>query len=447
MIGFELELSSVLIYALLKDDKLASAEKNIPPQVLTFLSGRVGYGQEVGRTAEPKPPSHFTLKADTRSYEPRGELLKYLAAKNYIPKSENPLAFLVHSILEYVTGPIDEHQADADQLFKTEASILKEHMNKIIQLARGSQQAIPLPAQPGYYVGVPFVELNNWVSPADREKVAELAKDCASKVNDEIYIQATVGIVPSSIPFFFRNLTSSLIYIEATNIIAETVSQLMDNAAFKNDVYLQKMQRIDKDALHGFLYLTFAYMVFDTMAQTEGVLNPGVSNKNATPLLIQMAPERLPQRTGTLYLRNNPLPENLLKLVIDTFTTSKYCTVPYWQQQLQSLKQRKLLKEDAVAQQVPWRPRHLIQGDGSHTDFICQLLGSGKVNKPVDTPNEQKLPGDKLPEKLEAQSLGQVGIPFEYRDLLVPLSPDTLLKSMLEIVEGARSLNLLSIED
>jgi len=425
-VGFELELAVPSMGA---PKALGANFRNgngLPPlDIGRALLGGVAYGTVI----RPSPPVKLT--ADHGSVD-RAPIINGLVGLNKMDAVVDPD---VSSNLEYVTDAIDELAPGSNAAFARQAATVAWHIQDTVAKAR-SYALHEITGAPGFYTGLPYQGFHDWLPPLDFAALLPALNAVRQTFRDEVYMQATVGVIPSAIPRLFGQLETQATghrdanlprfsmedaSFEAIGMIFNDVQTVL--AELRRDVFVTGLGNISYDAFRGALFLLFSYIIGNAISQTAG--SEGGTVKNAVPFLIKIAPSSLIAAAGTVSLQHNPPPPNVVQHVADYMGRVAHFGVTYWARRFGA-------SPIALGQR-------LVRTVDEHAVAEAFLRGGGAA--PIVVGATVLPAADPLPRAVDADSAGQRGVPLEFRYLHARPSSAGLAAELDKIVAQARELN------
>ena len=319
-------------------------------------------------------------------------------------------------------------------------------MGMVFTAAR-SDQLVEIPAPGGgFYTGVPVDDLKLWLGSKYAAQVKPAVATMRNTIEDKVYVQATVGIVPSSLRELHQNasqcakdddLNTTSAEDKALVAVNSTVNGLLKLDAFTKHDYVKDLvdeRPISYDALAGMVHLAFMYVVGDTLFQTSNANASTV--KNAVPFLIKCHHETIAKKAATNHLRGNLPPKDLVKLIADHLAGSKYATVAYWTGDTKGT-----FDGGLTPRTVPQKQRLIHQ---SYTSFLRHFLNGGDIQAVLG--NTQFAAPDDMPHA-SPEMYGQKGVQLEHRWISAEPSKDGIAAEMKKVVKEVRDLNLKNVPD
>ena len=448
-IGFEAEL---MIPSLGKSGKKLKYEKDelwVTDELESFLDGGVPYGTDMGgKDADVRLDSDHGASVDRTPIVDKLAELGFVSGQPYEPRTK----------IEFVTTAVDELAPGANKRFREVGKSLTDTMTDALAKAQsGKMQQLAAPAKAGYRTGVPVKELRFWLGEAAYAKLKPTVDEYLSNgIQDEVYLQATVGVVPTALMSFFARSALPGGKVEVAppsesrqkifEIVAEIVAQVETAfAKYPEGHWVKSLDVTSQQAFLGLLGLCYSYMLGDTLHQTTGGTNS--VPKNAVPFLIKMSPYRLIATSAPHLLVKNPPPKEFVRQLGEMFKKTRYLQLPYWVEEARKDDAPTAVGEGKISEKLDARPRadRLITGD--YTDFLeAALLGSHSGDISVVVGKE--LPGPDKPTTKSGdinvfyELYNQKGIPLEYRAIKNRYKVTELLPALAEIISDVRQASL-----
>jgi hypothetical protein len=448
LVGFEAEL---MVPSLGPSHKKLTYVKK--PGVVTdaikrFLDGGVPYGTNIGgKGGSIRIDSDHS---DKISRKPIVDKLKQLGYVTGNPKEHK-------TKLEYVTRAIDELAPGSDQEFADLAEELEEKLAETVKDAKsGAMYQLDPPAKAGFSTGVPVERLKWWLGKDDYAQIEPLVKDfLENKTSDSVYLQATVGIIPTGLRRFLRRSGQTGGHVEldppsaarrqVLNLVDAAVRDLERDPAFADHDWVQNIDAVSHEALMGILSLVYTYLLGDTLHRTTG--GTASTAKNAVPFLIKHGPWNLVELAGNGQLRRNPPPDDLIQEIGAIFKRSKYLKPAYWIKRGKDTAKGEGLIKKPLEARAP--KEELLQGD--YGDVVAAFLGGtgGAVQAVVgkELPGMDELNEDAGGVNIAYESYGQRAIPVEYRWISKQYKVSEIPMAMWEIFNDVRHANMSELTD
>ena len=401
----------------------------------TFLFGGLPYGSDIGENDD------FRLTSDHNRLQAKGSaILNKLHEMGYLLRFPQHGEYKTVSNLEYVTKALDELAPNSTTAFQTQFNAMKNHMKTVWTDAKTTMKLIHAPAKK-CATGVPVAELKQWLG-AEYKQIEPLIKDFQDTMKDQLYLQATVGVIPSALrDLHVRQVPDSdddkTVWDEATQGVDAYVNKVVkdlldaddpyvkDLATPPSDIFSFKKHGVEIEAFKGLLFMTLMYMVGNAINQTD-ILEQ--TAKNAVPFLSKMNLGQIQGTAMTIHqggiLGERP-PEGTIKKIVAAFKAFNATKADQW---------------------VAHRGVKLV-GTGERASFIpddeafIRGVLEGKNVQAIITGPTRQLKADVLPKEVEKASAGQKGITVEYRKIRERPTPDNLAAPLMKIVREVRELN------
>ena len=449
-VGFEAELMVPSLGP--SADRLTYVKEpgKVTPAIKSFLDGGVPYGTDMGgKTADVRLDSDHGTPVDRTPIVTKLIELGYVTGTPSEPRTK----------IEFVTTAMDELAPGADARIGSVGTNLRDQMAAALTQAQsGSMHQLGAPAKAGYRTGVPVADLKAWLG-GDYAALDVLVKEyLTSGVQDDVYLQATVGVLPTSLMAFFKQVQrpGGKVEVAAPSAARQKLLGMVDEvvqaldakfASAADDHWVRTLDAPSRHAFRGLLGLIYSYMLGDTLHQTSGGTLSIV--KNAVPFLIKMSPYGLLATTGPHGLVDNPPPREFVRGLADLLKKTKYLQLAYWVEE--SRKEGTAVSDGMLPAKLDARPtgERLITGD--YTDFVERaLLGTGGAIAVVvgkELPAPDKPPTDAGGINVFFELYNQQGIPLEYRAIRNRYQVSTVQGAIDEIVNDVRLVNLRSLTD
>ncbi|MFG3490616.1 DUF4157 domain-containing protein [Streptomyces sp. NPDC047972] len=448
LVGFEVELS-VPSFAQHDTTDMNTVGGRAPSADLGgFFHGGFGYAATV--MSEP----NLTILTDHNSLARRAAhlyaVLCGLAGDGGQPVATGRPASSL-SNLEYVTAPFDEMAPGSDVAIGQVADRIDAHVNEIFG-NDPKHRASRVPGSPVAATGTPLAALREWLGPElfARADVQKAIADFQNDVKREMYIQATIGVLPSGLPSLYSFQTQVSHdsrraagkehiadgWRDAAAAINRAVPQL------RSDVVphlLPGLESGDQQALTGTLALGLSYAIGSAMIEA-GVRGPTASTKNAVPFLLKLANLGGIRRAATTdTLRERVVGQDVLQQLASWLHSQVPETgVGHWQG---------LLARYPANRANPAGPAygHGATGVVNTAQMLDSLL-NGTENFPVIAPGKALPKADEPNAALVPHIGGQKGAPVEMRWLTTRATEAGQLRSMFKtITDEARKANLATV--
>ncbi|MGH2917919.1 MAG: DUF4157 domain-containing protein [Solirubrobacteraceae bacterium] len=444
-VGFEAELMVPSLGP--SHNTLAYPKKptKVTAAIKSFLDGGVPYGTDIGGKAEDKP---IRIDSDHSSQITRAGIIDKLTTLGYVtgdatePKTK----------IEFVTHALDELAPKSNTAFKTLGLDLKGKLEAAVTSAKsGAMHQLAEPAKVGYFTGVPVADLKAWLGVADYAEIdALVTKFLEEQTADAVYLQATVGIIPSGLRTFLgtAKLPGGKVRLDPPSearqqligIVEEVVTRLEANERFTTHEWFQGLGGPDREAFMGIVSLVYSYLLADTLHKTTA--GTASTAKNAVPFLIKRAPWNLTAMAGTHNLRTKPPPKDVARGVGYWLSTTKYLKPAYWIESDEGTAKQEGKITEAVEARAP--SKGFLTGD--YIDIVEAMLigGVGGVSAVVgkEVPAADALPALSGAVKVHWESYYQAGIPLEYRWITKQYKVAEILPALSEIIGEVRTANM-----
>jgi hypothetical protein len=439
-VGFEAELTVPSLGPPKGQLTYLKKRDRVTGPVKSFLDGGVPYQTDMGGKGQPiRLDSDHTRKITRLDIVDKLRQLGYLKGEPFEPTTK----------VEFVTEAYDELAPGSNKVFSTLAANLKGQLESALTRARSGQLTqLGLPAKIGYKTGVPVPELQDWLGSDYPALEPLVTKFLTEQIADEIYLQATVGIIPSGIrSFLARAATPGQVTVkppsqarqQLLDIVQEVVSRVEKSPTFAGDDWVKSLDPTSLEAFMGLLSIVYSYLLGDVLNQTTGGTSSAV--KNAVPFLIKSSPYGLIGQAAPHMLKGNPPPSELARKIGQVFKNTNYLQLSYWiEKGQQSAKAEGRLKEPVEARAPK---KSLITGD--YVDFVEQLLidtgGAVTVVVGKELPGADPLPAESGGVEVAWESFDQKGIPLEYRWIQNRYTAAELAPALVEIITDVREAN------
>lgn len=389
--------------------RLCGFEAELPVPTLAkngldgFLEGGMEYATELGKN------DLFKMVTDHGAFQDVHRSIVNAVNKENEKTGKIPPPFKNISNLEYVTEPVDEFAADSNQKFMGQFEAIVQHAQALFSFVTTRMGAIP---ETSCFTGLPVAELREMLaSQADPLLTAYVAL-----IKPEFYIQATVGIIPSSLGDLWkkekdeefklpdlREYTRNLV----DKLVTESWFQEGELDFSKVETSTETPPDLVKDlpeetynALIGLLYMIASYVAGRILYQQASLQNS--TTKNLVPFMLKTGWEQL----------EVPILSDSLIIDIAAYFSSK-------------------LKDDNSDFFVGASTPNVF-------NFVWDVL-KGKENiLTLASPHSSRLfsKPDELPEEI-----GQPGIQVEYRHIKANPAIKELPTVLMKIVEDVRRMN------
>lgn len=453
MIGFEAEMMIPSLgpshNSLTYTDKDGFDDLFLTDKVKSFIDGGVPYGTDIGG----KGTSPIRIDSDHSGDISRDDIvakLKELGHVDGVAKEPN-------TKVEFVTEPVDELAPKSNETFKTLGLDLKSKMQAALDAAKSKDlKQLGAPAKAGYFTGIPIGDFRLWLSVKDFKAIEPLLLDFVNnKVADRVYLQATVGIIPSGIRTFLGTAMLSGGAVELSppsegrqqvlSIVQSVINELESSPKFKEDDWVKALDPSSHEAFMGILSLVYSYLLGDTLHQTTA--GTASTAKNAVPFLIKHGPWNLTGLGGTQTLRDKPPSREFARRIGSSFKGTKYLQAKYWIESDEGT----ATAEGKIAKPVEARAPAAGFLTGDYVDVVEALLTSGGAGvtavRGKEIPSYDSLPADAGGVNVHYESFNQKGIPLEYRWITKQYQLGGLLPALNEIIKEVRTANMKELTE
>ncbi|WP_121833627.1 DUF4157 domain-containing protein [Streptomyces sp. S1] len=355
------------------------------------------------------------------------------------------------SNLEYVTAPFDEMAPGSDAAVKKIADRIDAHVNEIFQ-KDPRNNIFDVPGSPVAGTGTPMAALRDWLGPElfGNAKVQAAIRAFQNDIKAEMYVQATLGVLPSGLPSLYSFQTDVSHesrrapgkehiadgWRDAAAAINRAVPRLRSDIVPK---LLPGLENGDQAALTGTLALGLSYAVGSAMIEA-GVRGPTASTKNAVPFLLKLANlGNLRRMATTDVLREKVVGQDVLRELADWLHREIPETgVGHW---------RDLLAKYPDNTPNPTKPAYGHGATGArNTAQMLDSLLNGTEDFPVIAPGKALPKADEPNAAIVPHIGGQKGAPVEMRWLTTrATSPGQLWSMFKTIMDEARKANLATV--
>lgn len=450
-VGFEAELMVPSLGPSANQLTYAKEPGKVTDSIKSFLDGGVAYGTDIGGKdsgADVRLDSDHGASVDRRPIVNKLIELGYVTGTPSEPRTK----------IEFVTTAMDELAPGSTRRVKEVVGKLRGQLSAALTQAQsGELHQLGAPAKAGYKTGVPVADLKAWLG-ADYAELDTVVKEyLTAGVKDEVYLQATVGVIPSSLMTFFARASlpgkvqvapPSAARQQILGMVAEVVAAFETKfSTAPEDHWVRQLGATSSHAFLGLLGLIYSYLLGDTLHQTSGGTESIV--KNAVPFLIKMSPYGLVAKTAPHALKDNPPPREFVRSIGDLMKKTKYLQLAYWVEE--SRKDGTAVSDGTLPAKLDARPRaeRLITGD--YTDFVEKvLLGTGGVVPVVVgkmLPGPDKPPTDTGGVNVFHELYNQQGIPLEYRAISKRYTVSEVTAALGEILAELRVINLSGLTE
>jgi hypothetical protein len=445
-VGFEAELMVPSFGPAHKTLTFAKEAPRVSAAIASFLDGGVPYGTDISTKGGP-----IRIDSDHGDIS-RKPIVDILETAGYVTGTPTE----PRTKLEFVTKAVDELAPGSDaELAEVKKALIKQ-LSQTVKYAKGGRMVqLDPPAKEGYFTGVPFMDFRRWLRKDYMLVHKALLEFREKKISDQVYLQATVGIIPSAIRAFMSQVGGLGGDVELMPpgearkhllvIVTQEMKILEQQAWFIQDDWVSGLGATSLEAFMGMIWLTYSYLLGDTLHRTSA--GTASTAKNAVPFLIKHGPFDLVTRAGTQGIYDNPPPVELGQKIADWCGTRPYLKRSYWiGSGAKSAKGQGLVKKDVRAR----KPKeNLITG--TQADFVLGMLtGGGGATGAVmgkELPGLDRVSQDSGGVNVEAESFQQEAIPMEYRWITKNYKISEVAAAMDEIVGDVRQSNLRELSD
>ena len=443
-VGFEMEMSvpTFAATAMVVPSYLKPGPTRVRPshRVQMFLLGGLPYGAPIGKN------EHYRLTSDHNELQSKGRaIVVKLIDMGYVDASFPADKYLTVSNLEYVTEALDELAPNSTTAYTQQFAAVKAHMDRVLDQVKTTFKKIPRPAG-AYYTGVPVDDLRAWL--AHRyDELEPLIAEFQAAIHDSLYLQATVGIIPSALRDLHRaylpiNVEERDIIQKVATVADRWVDQMMAALLRVDDEYVKdlttpatgtfsswssKKPQVEREAFEGLLQLCLMYVIGSALNQTN--FADGSSQKNTVMFLSKMNLGKVRGDAMTSYqggLLSSDPPDLTIRRIADYISQCELTRVDYW---------LRLGLED----------RRGREGRGAYIRNIETFVRGvflGNEVQAVNTGRSRQLEADAMPDAVKRASAGQRGIPVEYRHIADRPKPAGMKDALMKIVRDVRLLNI-----
>ncbi|MFG2884121.1 DUF4157 domain-containing protein [Streptomyces sp. NPDC048297] len=449
LVGFETELS-VPSYGDHEPTGLHPIEGRQPARDLgAFFHGGLPYGETV--MTEPNLRILTDHNALGRRVRALHAVLAGLTDGDGAPVvTGHPLSTM--SNLEYVTDPIDEMAPGSDTAAKQLAERIEAHVAEIFR-QQPKERILRVPGARKAATGTPLRALADWLGPErfNSPQVREAIEGYQSDVKWELYIQATLGVLPSGLPSLYsfqatgvshasRRKPQNAHVADAWQEAADTVNRMVPQ--LRSEIVptlLPGLDNGDQEALTGTLALGLSYAIGSALVES-GMRGANSTTKNAVPFLLKLANlGTIRNQATTGKLRERDVPVEGVRALAQWMHTNIPQTGPtYWTARMAH-----------YPGNTP-NPDHPVYGTGktgadNTADMLDSLL-NGKEDFPVIAPGKALPAPDEPNAEIVPHIGGQKGAPVEMRWLTTRATHEGQLWPMFKtVMDEARKANLATV--
>lgn len=444
LVGFEVELS---VPTFDHNAGLAlgdSGSGNLPDAAIgSFFAGGLPYAHPIGTL--PSPAGNIDLKADHNALQ-RHALALYttlralnnalLPAGGYVPLSN----------LEYSTPALDELAPGSNAQFQALATAIDAHALALFN-ANPTVQESAIANGNGELTGVPAQSLLDWMPPHQHAGFAAQLNTLTGAVRWDMYLQATVGILPTGLNTMYASQAAGL-PVGAPGPAGRKARAKTDAATAVNNAAaaitlapfwapaVAGLANGDVEALRGAVTIAISYAIGNAMGQTDLV---GGTQKNAVQMLVKM------QNIGDVAaLANTVVVRGLaghagmpafIAAAAAFIAALPQATLAYW--------------TGPAHGGVQNRPAIVAPGAtplAAVTGMLSDLLTGTNVAAAIGSGNPIPGPDPVSPTIAGPAVAGQLGVPMELRWIAAhPNAPGALWPALLAVLTEVRNANLVHL--
>lgn len=452
-VGFEAELMVPSLGPSANRLTYVKEPGKVTDSIKSFLDGGVAYGTDIGGKAAG---ADVRLDSDHGGSIDRTPIVNRLIDLGWVTgKPSEP-----RTKIEFVTTAMDELAPGSNGRIRTVGLDLRGKLtDALTQAQSGELRQLGAPAKAGFKTGVPVADLKAWLGGDYADLDATVKEYLTNGVKDDVYLQATVGVLPSALVSFFARAAlpggkvevapPSAARQQILGMVAEMVAALDTKfATAPEDHWVRKLGATSKNAFLGILGLVYSYLLGDTLHQTSaGTLS---TVKNAVPFLIKMSPYGLMARTATAAITADPPPRTFVRGIGELFKKSKYLQLAYWVEESRK-DASTAVSEGRLPGKLDARPTATRLVTGDYTDFVEQVLldsgGDVEVVVGKELPAPDKPPVDSGGVNVFYELYNQQGIPIEYRAITKRYKISEVLPAIGEIIDDVRLANLSGLSE
>jgi len=448
LVGFEVEISVPTIAVGTSTPVLAAGDNAPAPEIGNFFGGALTYKQELGSIAGPDR-TKITLTPDHNQLEAKGAEV-FAALKEMSPRALAGATYVPLSNLEYGTPALDELAPGSDARFQAMASAIDAHTKKIMD-ADPQHVLSAIPDTRGFRAGAPQKLISTWLSGVPKSERFKTAwNEMAKLIKWEMYVQATVGIMPTGLASLYAQQAkdmpadpdapdSSLAAIKDGMDAIAALSATFDAQPFVTDL---KLKPGDVQALRGVLTMAASYAVGNALGRTSLMSDTA---KNSVQMLLKLARTGLVVDALPTYLKKfkgagaNPKVVTLIDQAATWIHQMPQTWLDHWTDE----------PYEAEVTREPIYGRPTMDPVDATKALITDML-TGTATIPVIGPGDEgRLPkNDAAPAAVAAASGAQQGIPLEFRWITeFPDGPGELWKVFASVLRDVRAANLALIPE
>lgn len=373
-----------------------------------FMAGGMKYATELGKSSD------FKMVTDHGCFQ---NIHRQLVEAVNSKQGNASTPFKNISNLEYVTDPIDEFAAGSDERFHQQFVGIQHHAENLISFAKNRTGSIP---ETSSFTGLPVTELIEILG----EDAKPLLTAYQEMIKPEFYIQATVGIIPSSLSDLWKEeKDGNVIFPDLMKNTRDIASELIAQSWFQEGMLdftevdsppdtssITQVRHLKGgpyqaayDSLIGQIYMITSYgigAICHKIRQAKPDKSPDTT-KNLVPFMLKTGWEHL----DTAILSNS------LKLNIALFLSEK-------------IPEEKIDNGFFMGNLFFSFVLDALNGDPSTTTLASPVSGR-RFPEPDDMPDQ----------------IGQPGIQVEYRHIKVRPTPGELPDTLMAIVQDVRAMN------
>ena len=413
------------------------------PRVAAFFGGGLAYKRQLGSLPGPDGKD-ISLTPDHNQLAAKGVEL-FAAITEMSPAATRGAAHVELSNLEYGTPALDELAAGSDARFRAMATTIDAHVKKIMD-AKPAESLSAIPDAPGFGAGVPLTEISDWLRPAaGTERFRTAQAQLLDLIKWEMYVQATVGILPTGLPALYAQQaqdmpdddipSTSLAAIKDAMTAVTTLSATFEHQPFVKE--FADLNRGDLLSIRGVLTMAASYAVGNALGRTSLMSDTA---KNSVQMLLKLDRVGLSADAMTTVAAR-------LKGKQDSAKFREFADgVAVWIHQMPQSWLEHWTAEPYEAEVVrpPIYGRKGMDPFDATKALITDLL-TGTATIPVIGPGaEGRLPRpDPVPAAIATISGGQTGIPLEFRWITeFPDGPGKLWPVFAKVLQDVRAANL-----
>ena len=297
LVGFEVELSVPTYhrYGTTALDRVRGGP--VPsPAVRTVFGGGVSYKTPLGsvRTAAGRS---ISMTADHNETAGIGQKL-FDDIGVVDPTATRDAEYVELSNLEYGTDPLDELGPGSDRTYRDLADAIDAHAQRIFALSPTTALS-DLPDANGFQSGLPDADVKQWLNRGRTTDVVRSYKMLKDSIRWHMYIQATVGILPSGLRAVYASQAAGLPgepddpafdAAVAVKDAASAVARLSQTLAASPAITAIGLAAPSQNALVGVLTMAASHAVGNAMYHTTAVSD---SEKNSVQLLNKLGANSL----------------------------------------------------------------------------------------------------------------------------------------------------------